>query len=88
MKPGSSWDKNFQAFKKAGYLKRDGVRAQDQKFYLQVRRIFLEEKKKALSILRSQNVDLYNRVQLRQLKKREGGTNDRTAIDRLLALPK
>ena len=88
MKPGSSWDKNFQAFKKAGYLKRDGVRAQDQKFYLQVRRIFLEEKKKALSILRSQNVDLYNRVQLRQLKKREGKANDRAAIDRLLAIPK
>ena len=88
MKPGSSWEKNYLSFKKKGFMKRDGVNVQDQGFYLQVRKIFLQEKKKALAIMRAQNPDLYDRVKLRQLKKNEGKANDQETISRLLALPK
>ena len=38
--------------------------------------------------MRSQSPELYDRVQLRQLKKREGKANDQETISRLLALPK
>ena len=88
MKPGGKWEKNYLLFKKNGFMKRDGINVKDQGFYLQVRKIFLEEKKKALAIMKSQNVELYNRVQLRQLKKREGKANDQETIKELLALPK
>ena len=88
MKPGGNWEKNYLSFKKKGFMKRDGVNVTDQGFYLQVRKIFLDEKKKALTIMRSQSPELYDRVQLRQLKKREGKANDQETISRLLALPK
>ena len=88
MKPGGKWEKNYLNFKKEGFMKRDGVNVTDQGFYLQVRKIFLDEKKKALTIMRSQSPELYDRVQLRQLKKREGKANDQETISRLLAIPK
>ena len=88
MKPGSSWEKNYLNFKKEGYMKRDGINVMDQKFYLDVRRIFMQEKKKAMTILRSQNPELYDRVKLRQLKKNEGRANDQAMLSRLLAIPK
>ena len=88
MKPGGKWEKNYLSFKKEGFMKRDGVNVTDQGFYLQVRKIFLDEKKKALTIMRSQSPELYDRVQLRQLKKREGKANDQETISRLLAIPK
>ena len=88
MKPGGNWEKNYLSFKKKGFMKRDGINVSDQGFYLQVRKIFLEEKKKALAIMRSQNTELYDRVQLRQLKKREGKANDQETISRLLNIPK
>ena len=43
-------------------MKREGFRPIDQKFYLDVQRIFLDEKKKALQLMRRDHPDLYRRI--------------------------
>ena len=48
----------------------------------------MEEKKKALTILRIQNPELYNRVQERQFKKGQSKYGNYDTIQKLLALPK
>ena len=85
MRSGGRWEQQLEAYKKAGLTNKDGVELTDQEFYADVQRIFLDEKKKALTILRYQNPSLYSRIKLRQSKKLESKTSDYEA---LLALPK
>ena len=85
MRSGGRWEQQLEAYKKAGLTNKDGVELTDQQFYADVHRIFLDEKKKALTILRYQNPELYSRIKLRQSKTLEGKTSDYEA---LLALPK
>jgi|TARA_R100001460_G_scaffold40295_1_gene75398 hypothetical protein len=56
------WQSDFKKFKELGLMKREGFRPIDQKFYLDVQRIFLDEKKKALQLMRRDHPDLYRRI--------------------------
>ncbi len=63
------WKDAVQRYKDDGNLAREGMRPVDQRFYLQVQNIFLNEKKKAITKLRAQNPELYSRITDRELKK-------------------
>ena len=50
-------------------MKRQGYSPTDQKFYIDVQRIFLDEKKKALRRMRVEMPDLYQRIKGRDKSK-------------------
>ena len=63
------WKDAVQQYKDDGLLAREGMRPVDQRFYLQVQSIFLNEKKKAITKLRANNPDLYARIKDRELRR-------------------
>ena len=63
------WKDAVQQYKDDGLLAREGMRPVDQRFYLQVQNIFLNEKKKAITKLRAQNPELYARIKDRELRR-------------------
>jgi hypothetical protein len=63
------WKDAVQQYKDDGLLAREGMRPVDQRFYLQVQNIFLNEKKKAITKLRAQNPKLYARIKDRELRR-------------------
>jgi|GEM_PF-5067524 len=72
------WQSDVDNYVELGLLAREGMRPVDQRFYLQVQRIFLEEKKKAIKKLRTNNPDLYDRINertLRRLYSKKGNYN-------------
>lgn len=60
-----SWQNQLEEYKKLGLMKREGFGATDQKFYIDVQRIFLQEKKQAIARLRQDNPGLYQRIKER-----------------------
>ena len=64
-------------------MKRQGYSATDQKFYLDVQRIFLSEKKKAIQRMRSEMPDLYQRIQGRQKSRFYSKKGNFTVIQEL-----
>ena len=63
------WQNDVEDYKELGLLAREGMRPVDQRFYLQVQSIFIEEKKKAIRLLRKNNPDLYNRINERTIRR-------------------
>ena len=64
-----SWKDSVQKYKELGLMKRQGYSPTDQKFYIDVQRIFLDEKKKALRRMRVEMPDLYQRIKGRDKSK-------------------
>ena len=88
MRSGGKWEKDLNTYRSLGLSSRAGYKLRDQEFYRDVHKIFMDEKKKALTILRIQNPELYNRVQERQFKKGQSKYGNYDTIQKLLALPK
>ncbi len=88
MRSGGKWEKDLNTYRSLGLSSRAGYKLRDQEFYRDVHKIFMEEKKKALTILRIQNPDLYSRVQEREFKKGQSRYGNYDTIQKLLALPK
>ena len=88
MRPGSKWEKGLQEYRRLGLTSRAGYRLQDQEFYREVHKIFMSEKKKALSILRTTNPELYSKVKDREFSKGQSRYGNYDTIEKLLALPK
>ena len=83
-----SWQNQLAEYKRLGLMKREGFGASDQKFYIDVQRIFLDEKRKAIARLRQEHPALYARIRQRtsyEFYSREGGYN---TIENLINLPK
>jgi len=59
------WKGQVEKYKLLGLKKREGFGATDQKFYIDVQRIFLDEKKRAIRRLRQEHPALYQRIQQR-----------------------
>ena len=60
-----SWQNQLEEYKRLGLMKREGFAATDQKFYIDVQRIFLQEKKQAIARLRREHPALYQRIKER-----------------------
>ena len=88
MRSGGKWEKDLNTYRSLGLSGRAGYKLRDQEFYRDVHKIFMDEKKKALTILRIQNPELYNRVQERQFKKGQSKYGNYDTIQKLLAIPK
>ena len=88
MRKGGRWEKGLKEYRRLGLTSRSGFRLQEQEFYLDVHKIFMSEKKKALLILRSQNPALYDKVKDRQYRKGHSKYGNYDTIEKILAIPK
>ncbi len=59
------WKGQVEQYKLLGLKKREGFGATDQKFYIDIQRIFLDEKRRAIRRLRQEHPALYQRIQQR-----------------------
>ena len=69
-------------------MKREGFAATDQKFYIDVQRIFLQEKKQAIARLRQEHPALYQRIKERTSYEFYSKKGNYNIIQNLVNIPK
>ena len=70
MAPGGRWERDFKAYKALGLRQAEGYRLFEQRFYQQVHKLHVQNKKWAMIRLREDNPILAERIKEREFKKR------------------
>lgn len=83
-----SWQNQLAEYKRLGLMKREGFAATDQKFYIDVQRIFLQEKKQAIARLRREHPALYQRIKERTSYEFYSKKGNYNIIQNLVNIPK
>ena len=83
-----SWQNQLEEYKRLGLMKREGFAATDQKFYIDVQRIFLQEKKQAIARLRREHPALYQRIKERTSYEFYSKKGNYNIIQNLVNIPK
>ena len=83
-----SWQNQLEEYKRLGLMKREGFGATDQKFYIDVQRIFLQEKKQAIARLRREHPALYQRIKERTSYEFYSKKGNYNIIQNLVNIPK
>ena len=83
-----SWQNQLAEYKRLGLMKREGFAATDQKFYIDVQRIFLQEKKQAIARLRQEHPALYQRIKERTSYEFYSKKGNYNLIQNLVNIPK
>ena len=83
-----SWQNQLEEYKRLGLMKREGFGATDQKFYIDVQRIFLQEKKQAIARLRREHPALYQRINERTSYEFYSKKGNYNMIQNLVNIPK
>ena len=78
-----AWKEQVAEYNRLGLKKREGFGATDQEFYMDVQRIFLDEKRNAIERLREEHPGLYTRIRERTNYKFYSKTGDYNVIQDL-----